>query len=135
MAKVQHGFIGKIRKLQYGGLYLRELWKSVSAAKSSTLHVTMPPHYRHHSIHHAKTHEWFYVLKGRTTVTIGGKPRKLRPGSFIYMAPGVPHLVKAGEEAVEVLVFFSPPMNIKSPDIVQAPSRGEAIFSGKKEKK
>ncbi|MEK6543634.1 MAG: cupin domain-containing protein [Elusimicrobiota bacterium] len=117
--KVSQNSSVKIKAIRYGGLDLRRVWELAGTAGISAYHVTMPAHYRHETIYHAHTHEWFYVLSGTTTVTVDGKPRRLRPGSSIYMAPGVPHLVRAGKEPVKVLAFFSPSMDIAKPDVVK----------------
>lgn len=115
--------VKKIPALLSGGLHLRDFSIKNGFQNVSIVHVTMPPQYRHELLFHAKTHEWFYVLEGKTTVLIDNKPRKLRPGSFIYIAPKVSHIVSSGKQEVKVLVLFSPPMNTKSPDIHMVKNR------------
>lgn len=115
--RCSQGHAAKIRPVLQGGLELRLLTRKGTFGTVSAFHVTMPARYRHSALYHAKTHEWFYILEGTTTISIDGKPRRLSPGTFIYIAPGVPHTVSSGDHAVKVLVVFSPPMDLSKPDI------------------
>ena len=111
------GHLSRVAPKAVGGLRVKVLSRGERMRGFSIFHITMPPRYQHFLLYHKWTHEWFYVLEGTTTGIIGGKPRRLRPGSFIYIAPGVPHIVSSKSRPVKVLVLFSPPMSLKKPDI------------------
>ena len=128
--RCDQGDAKKIRPVFQGGLELRPLTRKGTFEHVSALHVTMPSRYRHSALYHAKTHEWFYILEGRTTISIDGKPRRLKPGTFIYIAPGVPHTVSSGDHAVKVLVLFSPPMDLRHPDICLVGKKSRAKGRG-----
>lgn len=100
-----------------GGLRVRPVWGRFAPKGISAFHVALPATYRHGLLCHRKTDEWFYVLRGQTRIVVRGRAKTLRPGSFAYMGPGVPHQVSAGRNGAEVLVLFSPPMNMNRPDV------------------
>ena len=86
----------------------------------SVLHVTMAPGSRHAPILHARTTEFFLVLRGTAAARIEGRTRALRAGDFAYLPPGAPHGFRAGRAGVEALAVFCPPLARRRPDILPA---------------
>jgi mannose-6-phosphate isomerase-like protein (cupin superfamily) len=52
--------------------------------------------------------EVYYVTAGRAHITVAGEDREVRAGSIVYVGRGVEHRFHSIEEALTVLVFFSP---------------------------
>lgn len=51
-----------------------------------------------------------YLLEGRALAEVGGQERELGPGDCCFFPAGVPHKFTAlGEQAVKVLVIYTPP--------------------------
>jgi len=46
------------------------------------------------------------ILDGKTVITIGGKPHKLKKGELIIMPAGVPHSLKAVEPFKMLLIMI-----------------------------
>ena len=74
---------------------------NVSVAKTNGL----PPFF------HTGYDEVYYIVSGKGTVRLGGKPHRLRPGSVVVIPAGVSHALEVdpGQE-LEIVVFGTPPM-------------------------
>jgi quercetin dioxygenase-like cupin family protein len=60
--------------------------------------------------HEGRT-ETFYLLRGEAQCTIDGQEHRCGPGSCIVAPPGLQHGLKnIGDEPVELLAIFSPPL-------------------------
>lgn len=66
-------------------------------------------------------HQWVYVLRGRLRVVAGAHDAVVPAGEAIEFSTWLPHWVGAVDEAVEVLVIFSPD---------GAPLRGRSVPAG-----
>ena len=76
------------------------------------VHVTLPPRYTHQAIYHRRTREWMFILKGTGNAVLGRRIVRLRPGSIVYIPPGMMHQMSTQSSAIEALVLFSPPMSM-----------------------
>ena len=47
----------------------------------------------------AESFDFFVVLEGSVDLTAHGTTRKMRPGHLVYLAAGVPHALKARNDA------------------------------------
>jgi mannose-6-phosphate isomerase-like protein (cupin superfamily) len=52
--------------------------------------------------------EIYYVVSGRATLTVDGKPHPAQPGSVLYVAAGAKHRFHDITEDLTTLVFFAP---------------------------
>lgn len=52
--------------------------------------------------------ELYYVVSGRSRVTVGDETRPVRPGSLVFVAATVLHKFHDIEERLELLVVFGP---------------------------
>jgi len=64
---------------------------------------------RHYHVEEAQV---VYILKGEADVALGDEPpRRVGPGTVICIPKGLAHeIVTAGEEALECLVLYAPPL-------------------------
>jgi quercetin dioxygenase-like cupin family protein len=54
--------------------------------------------------------EMFYVLAGKSSITIGEEKRELIPGTAVWGPPGIPHqLFNESNETCKILWVLSPP--------------------------
>ena len=53
--------------------------------------------------------EVYYVVSGRSKVTVGEETRDVAPGSVIFVAAKVPHRFHDIVEELRIVVFFAPP--------------------------
>lgn len=104
-------------------LKIRTLSRARQTPGVSVLHVVLPPKYDHVPVFHRFTREWLIILSGAGKGVIGGRLVRFKPGTIVYMPPGMPHQMSTGSSSLEVLVLFSPPLNIRSKkaDICHAP--------------
>lgn len=52
--------------------------------------------------------ELYYVVSGRSLVTVAGETRPVEPGSLVFVAATLPHTFHDIEERLELLVVFGP---------------------------
>jgi mannose-6-phosphate isomerase-like protein (cupin superfamily) len=52
--------------------------------------------------------ELYYVIAGRSMVTVGDETRPVVPGTLVFVAATVPHAFHDIAERLELLVFFGP---------------------------
>jgi quercetin dioxygenase-like cupin family protein len=56
-----------------------------------------------------------YILQGMADYTIGNTTYRVRPGTFVYCAEGIPHSMKVVGKKDLVLVWFSGPAPKRAP--------------------
>ncbi len=56
--------------------------------------------------HTSTQHALVQVLSGECEFSLGDKLHSLKPGDFFYMAPGMPHAVKAAKQFSMLLTLF-----------------------------
>lgn len=87
----------------------------------SALKITIEPHSHFPAIIHAKTYEFFYVLKGSGYGRVGRKQVRFAKGDHVFMKPGTAHDFHTGKTRMEALVIFSPYFDPTKPDVVEIP--------------
>ncbi len=64
-----------------------------------------PPHV------HEESEEILYVLSGSGEFYFNGKPEPVRPGTCIYVPPGITHSINnTSDQVLKVVYVFSPPV-------------------------
>jgi len=59
---------------------------------------------------HPKEEEFYYILCGKGTVTIGEEEREVKEGNVLYVPMGVKHrIVNTGSEELRSVFVLSPP--------------------------
>ena len=53
--------------------------------------------------------EVYYVINGRSQITVGDETQAIQPGSTIFVGKHVPHKFHDISEDLTLLVFFAPP--------------------------
>jgi len=61
-----------------------------------------------HPHSHPGLEHGYYLLKGKCIIDVGGEKQEVTPGMAVFVPPGTEHEINV-IEAVEVLVFYSPP--------------------------
>lgn len=101
--------------IDFSKLRIRYLADPSHLPKISVVHVTLPPRYRHPPLCHRRTHEWMMILRGSGKGIVDGRVVRFKPGTILYMAPGVMHQMGTVSTSLEAVVIFSPPLDIKGP--------------------
>jgi mannose-6-phosphate isomerase-like protein (cupin superfamily) len=52
--------------------------------------------------------EAYYVIRGRSLITVGGETRSVQPGTTVFVPAGVEHRFHDISEPLQLLVFFAP---------------------------
>lgn len=59
---------------------------------------------------HPKEEEFYYILCGKGTVTIGDQKKNVKPGDVLYVPAGMKHkIVNTGNEELRSVFILSPP--------------------------
>ena len=64
--------------------------------------------------HHPKQDEFFYVLEGRGTITVGGEGVVVGPTSLVLVPAQVPHGLSADRDSRLVVMFVKAPVSTSS---------------------
>lgn len=104
----------------YGTLGIDFLVKGGKGGPLTAMRVVLKPRGEHASIRHARTAEFFVVLKGGMSARIAGRSRQFRAGDYAYLPPGTSHAFRAGPRGLTVLSIFTPALDMGDPDIVPA---------------
>ena len=84
-------------------------WHLVKTAELSVIHERMPPGAKEVRHYHAKSRQFFFVLKGAATLETAGKREVLRKHEGAEVPPDVLHqMFNESDEAVEFLVVSQP---------------------------
>ena len=85
-------------------------WHLVRAAGLSVIEERMPPATAESRHRHARSRQFFYVLRGSLAIEVGGATHALAAGEGIEIPPDAPHQVfnRATVDA-EFLVVSQPP--------------------------
>lgn len=72
---------------------------------------------------HPDQEEIFVVLSGTGTITAGGTPITVRPGSVVLVSPGEEHqLISSAQEGMRVLSVVAPPFSAEDFAAVHQPA-------------
>lgn len=115
--RVETGRMRRVRARRFGSLFVKQLIGR-TGHPFSVLHIRMKPGSRAPELFHARTSEFFLVVKGSSSGIIGGKRRVFRAGDFAYLPPQTLHEFRAGPKGVELLDVFCPRLRLNRPDIV-----------------
>ena len=118
--KAKFGSLAKVQARAFGPLLVGSLLGKRQRRPFSVHHVYLKPRGSHPALRHLATCEFFLILKGSIRARIGLRSRRMAAGDFAYLPPGCAHAFHAGKNGVEVLAVFSPPMDLRKPDIVHA---------------
>lgn len=106
-----HGNEAEVPAVKRPGRVVRPFFGTAEGAERlSAGVVTFPPG---DSIPHRHTteEEVLYVASGRGALVCDGDPLQLKPGSFVFIPPGVEHFVRNdGDEPLKFFYAFSPPI-------------------------
>ncbi len=94
------------------GIYVKKLLSADENPLASVNLVKVPEGgvVGHHM--HVDQVETVYVLKGQCVLTIGGNEMPFNVGQIVALPAGVEHeLRNAGSEPVELITFFTPPID------------------------
>jgi mannose-6-phosphate isomerase-like protein (cupin superfamily) len=85
--------------------------QNFGGAKNMCFGVAVFPPVSHAPAHvHPKEEEILYVLSGHGEVYFDGKPETVKPGTCIYVPPGVEHSIRnLSKGPLKVSYVFSPP--------------------------
>lgn len=70
--------------------------------------VRIEPHQRTEVSYHRRAEELYFVLSGRGTAILDGRPYPLAPGDFLRLPPGTTHGFVTGDEPLEMLDVHTP---------------------------
>lgn len=85
-------------------------WHLVAQPSVSVIEERMPPGTAERRHYHERAAQFFYVLAGQGTFTIGDEVERVSPRTGIFIEPGVVHVVaNEGPAALEFLVVSVPP--------------------------
>lgn len=78
--------------------------------------------------HHVGQDEIFMILEGSGTITVGGEPVRVGPGSLVYAPADIKHGIEPDRDGRMVMVFVKAPGRSARPG--RAKARAEAAGSG-----
>ncbi len=71
---------------------------------------TLPPGFSTGTHVHRVQEETFYVLEGECEWRIGGQTVDAKPGTYVFIPPGVPHnIANASDKPARMIMTVSPP--------------------------
>ena len=98
------------RTLNLAGHPLVFLATGQHSKHTSMFEWTIAPGFRTGLHVHRVQEETFFVLEGECLWQIGDRKVTARPGTFVFIPPGVPHNIgNAGERPAKVIMTVSPP--------------------------
>lgn len=102
---------------RFGALTFRRLTRR-AGSRMTVLHITMKPGAKAPALYHARTDEFFFVLRGGARGRVGRLLRSFRAGDGVFLPAGTRHEFTAGPAGVELLDIFVPGFDMRRPDIV-----------------
>jgi quercetin dioxygenase-like cupin family protein len=86
-----------------------QAWQLVNTPSLSVIRETMPPGSSEKLHKHNKSQQYFFVLKGSATFTIGGEPKTVIAGKGIHVKAKTLHqVVNSSTEELEMLIISEP---------------------------
>lgn len=123
--RVEVARLSRVAVRRFGALRVQQL-AGRKGQPFSVLRIRMAPGASAPELFHARTHEFFLILKGSSTGLVGGRHRVFRAGDCAYLPAGTLHEFRAGPRGVELLDVFCPRLDLDKPDIVFPRGRGFA---------
>jgi quercetin dioxygenase-like cupin family protein len=94
------------------GIYMKQLLTASDNPLASVALVQVPPGGVVGLHSHAEQVETVYMLKGQGVLTLAGDEMPFKAGQIVALPTGVEHeLRNAGNEPVELITFFTPPIS------------------------
>lgn len=85
-------------------------WVLCGEENLSVKQEKMPPGTREQLHYHTKALQYFYILSGTATFTVGGEVIEIQKGEGIKIIPGAQHFIaNNGEVDLDFLVISQPP--------------------------
>ncbi|MCY1541327.1 Cupin domain protein [compost metagenome] len=101
---------GEGKTVHLGGHPMVFLVTGEDTRHTSMFEWTIPPGFSTGLHVHRMQEETFYVLEGECDWQVDGKRVRAKPGTYLFLPPGVPHNISnAGTLPVRVLMTVSPP--------------------------
>ncbi|MBI4347208.1 MAG: cupin domain-containing protein [Elusimicrobia bacterium] len=97
----------------FGKLLTRELSAGGELGDVSVLYERMAPRTSLPRVHHRKTSEFIYCLKGRMIAELDGRRLPVRAGGILFIPPNVRHKFTTRESSCEALSIFAPSLRIR----------------------
>ncbi len=109
MLSLIHRASGDPDRTQHLGPYaIESLIQPDEEAAGTVYRVTIGPHQRTRVSFHRIAEEYYYVLSGRGTALLDGRPYPLAAGDFLRLPPGTTHGFVTAEEPLSMLNIHTP---------------------------
>src|SRR4051812_2739057 len=113
-ARVEASRLSRTPARRFGALSVQRL-AGRAGHPFSVLRIRMKPHSAAPELFHARTHEFFLIVKGSSSGVVGGRRRTFRAGDYAYLPAGTLHEFRAGPRGVELLDVFCPRLDLDRP--------------------
>jgi quercetin dioxygenase-like cupin family protein len=80
--------------------------------------------------HHVGQDEIFMIMEGTGTITIGGEPVRVGPGSLVYAPADIKHGIQPDPESKMVMVFVKAPGRSARPGRAAKAAKPDAASAG-----
>ncbi len=101
---------GEGKKVTLAGEPMTFLVTGEDTRYTSMFDCTLPPGFSTGLHVHSLQEETFYVLEGECEWQVGSQLIRARPGTFVFIPPGVPHnIANASDKPARMLLTVSPP--------------------------
>jgi quercetin dioxygenase-like cupin family protein len=101
---------GEGKEVTLAGKPMTFLVTGADTKHTSMFDWTLPPGFSTGLHVHRAQEETFYVLEGECEWQIGSQMVHAKPGTFVFIPPGVPHnIANAGDKPARMLTTASPP--------------------------
>jgi quercetin dioxygenase-like cupin family protein len=77
--------------------------------QTESMVFTVPPNFGDGRENSHRGDQLIYVIEGKATCRVSGKECEIKPGDFITIPAGAPHLLRTGDEKLFALTVFAPP--------------------------
>ena len=101
---------GEGKQLSLAGKPLMFLVTGQDTKHTSMFDWTLPPGFSTGTHVHGVQEETFYVLEGECEWQIGDQTVRAKPGTYLFIPPGVPHnIANASDKPARMIMTVSPP--------------------------
>ena len=101
---------GEGREITLAGKPMTFLVTGEDTKHTSMFDWTLPPGFSTGLHVHRVQEETFYVLEGECEWQVGGQLVLAKPGTYVFIPPGVPHnIANASDKPARMLLTVSPP--------------------------
>lgn len=97
----------------FGKLVTKELSVDGSLGDVSIIYERMAPWTELPRVHHRRTSEFIYCLRGAMTAHLGRRRYPVRAGGIIFIPPNVRHKFVTAGSSCEALSIFAPSLRIQ----------------------